>query len=357
MASDQVDAERAESFAATMTEMLNAGCLMLLVSIGHRTGLFDTMATLEPSTSAEVAEAAGLDERYVREWLAGMTVGRIVAHDPKAGTYALPPEHAACLTRAAGPDNLAGFAQYAGLFGEVENDVVEAFRHGRGVPYSRFPRFQALMAEDSAAVLDASLIGSILPLVPGLVERLQRGARVLDVGCGQGHAVNLIARAFPASSVAGYDLSEEGIAAARSEAAELGLENVRFEVRNATTLDEPGRYDLVTAFDVVHDLPQPEAVVRSIHDALAPDGVFLMVDIAASSYVHENLDHPLAPLLYAASVFHCMSVSLAQGGPGLGTVWGEQKALELLRAAGFGEVAVERIESDVFNNYYVARPG
>jgi 2-polyprenyl-3-methyl-5-hydroxy-6-metoxy-1,4-benzoquinol methylase len=357
MSSDQMNAERAEAFAETMTGTLNSGCLMLLVSVGHRTGLFDTMAALPPSTTEEVAEAAGLDERYVREWLAGMTVGRIVEHDPEAGTYALPPEHAACLTRDAGPDNLAAFAQFAGLFGEVESDVVEAFRHGRGVPYSRYPRFQALMAEDSAAVLDASLIDAILPLVPGLVERLERGAKVLDVGCGQGHAVNLIGRAFPASSVVGYDLSEEGIAAARSEASELGLENVRFEVKNATTLDEPGQYDLVTAFDVIHDLPQPEAVLRAIHETLVPDGVFLMVDIAASSYVHENLDHPLAPLLYAASVFHCMSVSLAQGGPGLGTVWGEQKALEMLRAAGFGEVAVEHIESDVFNSYYVARKG
>src|SRR4051794_18347718 len=140
------DTARAEQFAGRTLQVLNDGMLTLLLSIGHQTGLFDAMAGLEPSTSAEIAEVAGLDERYVREWLAGMTVGAIVEHDPDTRSYALAPEHAACLTRSAGPGNLASFAQYAALFGELEQPVLECFRHGGGVPYSAMPRFQALQA-------------------------------------------------------------------------------------------------------------------------------------------------------------------------------------------------------------------
>lgn len=355
MATRELDPAKAEAFAGTLLRILNGGATSLLVSVGHQTGLFDTMAGFEPATSAEIAAAAGLNERYVREWLAGLTVSGVLEHDPEAGTYALPPEHAACMTSAAGPDNLASFAQYIGLFAEVEQDVVECFRHGGGVPYSKFPRFQRLQAYESAQVNDAVLVDVTLPLVPGLVERLREGIDVLDVGCGCGHAVNLMAKAFPASRFTGYDFSEEGVAAGRAEAEELGLGNACFDVRDVTALDEPGGYGLVTAFDVVHDTAAPGRLLAGIAKALAPDGVFLMVDIAASSHVHENVDHPLGPALYAASLFHCMTVSLAQDGAGLGTMWGEQKALELLAAAGFGDVEVKQVEGDIINNYYVAR--
>ena len=240
MATTEFDTARAEDFAGRTLQVLNDGMLTLLLSIGHQTGLFDTMAELEPATSVEIAEAAGLDERYVREWLAGVTVGSVVEHDPQAGTYVLAPEHAACLTRSAGPGNLASFAQYAALFGELEQRVLECFRHGGGVPYSAMPRFQALQAEESAQVHDAGLVDIALPLVDGLVERLRAGVDVLDVGCGHGHAANLIADAFPASRVTGIDTSEQGIAAARAEAARLQLANVRFERRDARAL-EPGR--------------------------------------------------------------------------------------------------------------------
>ncbi len=355
MATRELDAAKAEAFAGTLLGILNGGATSLFVSIGHQTGLLDAMAELEPATSEEIAAATGLNERYVREWLAGLTVSGVIEHHPEAGTYALPPEHAACMTRAAGPDNLASFAQYIGLFAEVEQDVVECFRHGGGVPYARFPRFQRLMAEESAQVNDAVLVDVTLPLVPGLVERLRAGIDVLDVGCGSGHAVNLMANAFPESRCTGYDFSEEGIAAGRAEAAQLSLTNARFELRDVTALDEPGGYGLVTAFDVVHDTAAPERLLAGIASALAPGGVFLMVDIAASSHVHENVDHPLGPALYAASLFHCMTVSLAQDGAGLGTMWGEQKALELLAAAGFADVEVKHVEGDILNSYYVAR--
>jgi len=354
MATTEIDAARVEQFAGRMLQILNDSMLTLLLSVGHQTKLFDTMATLPPSSSAEIAAAAGLDERYVREWLAGLTVGGIVEHDPDGATYVLPPEHAAMVTRAAGPNNLASFAQYSALFGELEQEVVRAFEDGQGVPYSAMPRFQALQAEESAQIHDGALIDVTLPLVDGLVERLRAGIDVVDVGCGHGHAMNLIADAFPSSRVRGIDISEEGIQAAREEAKRLRLDNAVFDVTDALTL-EPAAYDLITTFDVVHDLPRPTETVRAIHDALRPGGVYLMVDIAASSHLHENLEHPLGPALYTASIFHCMSVSLANGGPGLGSMWGEQQALEILRGAGFEDVEVKRVEADFLNNYYIAR--
>ncbi len=354
MATTEIDAARAEAFAGRTLQILNDAMLSLLLSAGHQTGLLDTMAEQGPVTSEELAQAATLDERYVREWLAGMTVGGIVEHDAEANTYVLPPEHAACLTRAAGPDNLASFAQYTALFGELEQRVVECFRKGGGVNYSEMPRFQALQAEESAQIHNAGLIEVTLPLVEGLVDRLREGIDVVDVGCGHGHAANLIADAFPASRVTGIDISEQGIAAAQAEAERLRLGNARFELRDALSL-EPVTYDLVTAFDVIHDLPKPAETLAAIHAALRDDGVFLMVDIAASSHLNENLEHPLGPALYTASIFHCMTVSLANDGPGLGTMWGEQTALQLLEAAGFRDAEVKRVETDILNSYYIAR--
>jgi SAM-dependent methyltransferase len=355
MATQVLDQTQKEAFAERMLGIWNDACLALMISIGHQTGLFDTMADLRPSTSEEIARAANLNERYVREWLGAMVTGRIVDYDPATRTYTLSPEHAASLTRTAGLDNMAFMTQYIAMVGSVEQQVVACFHKGGGVPYSAYPRFQELHAEESGPLFDALLVGVIMPLAPGLVERLERGGEVLDVGCGAGHAINVMAQAFPNSRFAGYDFSEDGIAAGRAEAARLGLSNARFAVKDAAMLEEPGRYDLITAFNVIHDLAHPLAGLRAIRDALRPDGVFLMQDIAASSNLHENLEHPLGPALYTASTMLCMTTSLAYGGEGLGTMWGEQLARKLLAEAGFAHVAVEQIPSDPANNYYVAR--
>ena len=186
MTTQPFDQGRAEAFAERMVDVLNSGAIALMTSIGHRTGLFDAMAGLPPSTSEQIASAASLNERYVREWLGAMVVGRIVEHDPQDGTYRLPPEHAAFLTRAATPDNIAVTAQFIPLMGSVEDRIVERFREGGGVPYSAFPRFHEVMAEDSGQTVVSALFDSILPLVPGLTERLEAGIEVLDVGCGSG---------------------------------------------------------------------------------------------------------------------------------------------------------------------------
>lgn len=349
-----MDQQRAEAFAGRVIDMLNGGMLSLQMSVGHRTGLFDVMSGMGPATSAEIAKAGSLNERYVREWLGALVTGGIVAYDPREKTYVLPAEHAASLTRAAGPGNLASFAQYTAELGKVEDGIVEAFRNGGGVPYSAFPRFQEVMREESGQVFDATLIDVTLALVPGLVEKLEGGCDVADVGCGSGHAVNIMARAFPKSHFRGFDFSDEGIARGSAEAAEWGLGNATFELRDAASLEMRDRFDLITTFDSVHDQAKPRQVLKGIFDALKPGGTYLCVDIAASSQLEDNIAHPLGPMLYSISTFHCMTVSLALGGEGLGTVWGEQMARELLAEAGFTDVRVARVEGDIQNNYYVA---
>lgn len=352
---EEFDAARADAFAERVVGVLNAGSLALLLSVGHKTGLLDAMAQLPPSTSLEIAQAARLQERYVREWLGGMAAAGTVIYDAATARYHLPAEHAACLTRAAGPDNLARVAQFVALMAGVEDPVVESFRSGGGVPYSEYGEFHRLMAEDSAAVHDAVLLDTVLPLVPGLPDRLRRGIEVADIGCGSGHALNLMARAYPASRFAGYDFSDEGIAAARREAGALGLDNARFEVRDVSELDERDRFDFVTAIDAIHDQAFPRRVLANIAAALRSDGVFLMVDVRASSRLEDNLEHSMGTFLYTVSTMHCLPVSLALNGEGLGTVWGEQKARELLAEAGFRSVEVAEVDADPFNDYFIAR--
>ena len=259
------------------------------------------------------------------------------------------------LTHAAGPDNLARVAQFIPLLGEVEQRIIGCFRTGGGLPYSEYPRFHTLMAEMSGEVFDAALVDVILPLADGLPERLRAGADVADIGCGSGHAINVMAAAFPASRFTGIDFSDEGLAVGRAEAARLGLTNAAFVAKDVADLDDSQSYDVITVFDAIHDQAQPARVLENIYRALRPGGILLMVDIKASSRLEDNIGVPLASYLYTVSTMHCMSVSLGLDGAGLGTCWGRQLATSMLADAGFDEVSVSEIESDPFNNYYIAR--
>jgi 2-polyprenyl-3-methyl-5-hydroxy-6-metoxy-1,4-benzoquinol methylase len=349
------DPARAQGFAERLLATLNNGALCLMVSIGHRTGLFDVLSNLPAATSAEIAERAGLNERYVREWLGAMVTSRVVDYDPASRRYRLPAEHAASLTRAAAADNMAVFAQYIGGLGYVESEIVECFRHGGGVPYEKYPRFHEVMAEDSGQSVLSSLESHILPLVPGLTERLERGIRAADLGCGRGLVVQHLASAYPRSRFTGVDLSADAIGYARSHSADLP--DVEYLVQDLTDYDrtaDADTYDFITTFDAIHDQAQPLNVLKGINRALKPDGVYLMQDISGTGHVHKDTDHPLGTLLYTVSCMHCMTVSLAQGGEGLGAMWGEEKTLEYLRRAGFRSVTKKRLAHDVQNNWYVA---
>ena len=336
-----------------LVQVLDHGSTAILLGIGYDTGLFEVLADLPPATSRQLADAAGLDERYVREWLGAMACAEVVEYYPVPATYALCPEVRPFVT-GPGPDNFARTMRMVAMMGAAAPKVVECFRNGGGLSYDDYPGFHDVQADDSGAVNDASLIDTIVPLT-GLVERLAAGIDVLDVGCGEGHAVNLLGRSFPRSRFTGYDFSPEALVAARAEAAAWRLTNVTFEEHDVAALPE-GAFDLVTAFDAIHDQAHPATVLGAIRQALRPDGTFLMVDINASSRLEDNIALPWGTFLYAASTLHCMSVSLGQGGDGLGTVWGVQLAEQMVREAGFGDVVRHELEEDPFNAYFVARP-
>jgi len=349
---------RAEAFAGRFLAALNHGALCLMVSVGHRTGLFDVMRQMRPATSQEIADRAELNERYVREWLGAMVTGAVVEVDPATLRYSLPAEHAAFLTRAAAADNLAVFAQYIAVLGVVEDDIVECFRKGGGVGYEKFPRFHEVMAEDSGQSVVSSLESHVLPLVPELAERLAKGIRVLDVGCGRGRILVRLAALYPGSRFVGMDLSQDAVKSGRDEARKNGLSNLEFVAADLSNFDEtaePEAFDFITTFDAIHDQAKPLQVLKGIHRALRADGAYLMQDIKGSSYVHKNLTHPIGTFLYTVSCMHCMTVSLAQGGEGLGAMWGEEKTREYLQRAGFQAVEKHELAHDIQNNWYVVR--
>lgn len=354
-ASGTVDKGRVEAFGQRMLEILNGGALTLAVSTGHRAGLFDTLADLEGATAAGIAEAADLDERYVREWLAAVVTGGIVDYEPRDRTYRLPPEHAALLTRRASPHNLAVTAQYIPILAEFEEDILECFRRGGGVPYERFRRFHEVVAEDGRQSVVLGLFDAILPLSPGLEDRLRQGIDVLDVGCGEARAMVALASAYPNSRFRGVDTSRAAVDAGRRQAAELGLRNMTLEVRDPETVRERRRYDLVTAFDSIHVQPRPDAVLRVIRRTLRRDGVFFMQNVATSSRLEDNLDHPVGPFLYTVSYNHCMTVSLAEDGAGVGLCWGRELAERMLRDAGFRSVERHQLPHDLLNDFFVVR--
>lgn len=350
------DLPKAEAFAGRIAGMLDAGAAAAMVSLGHRLGLFDTLAGLAgPATSAEVAEAAELSERYVREWLAVMVMAGIVAHDPRTRRYRLPPEHAACLTREAPLGNLAVYAQHIALLGKTEDRTLRNFETGAGTGYDDYPCFHQIMAEDSAQTVTAALFEHVLPLVPGLDGRLEAGIDVLDAGCGRGSALIALARRYPASRFTGYDLCAGATEAAARAAQAEGLANVRFEARDLTGYAEPGRWDFITSFDAVHDQKDPRGLVAGLRASLRPGGAYLMQDIGASADLEANRAFPFATLLYAISTAHCTPVSIGQGGAGLGTMWGWETAERFLQEAGFASIERHVLPHDPMNVWFVAR--
>lgn len=342
----------AEAFAEQMLEHVHGAAVTMMTAIGYRTRLFEALAESGPSTSGELARAASLEERYVREWLAAMTAAGVIHYAPETRKFTLPADHALSLTATGGPQNLGPLAQLMTAIGAIEDKLVEAFAWGGGVRFTDFPRIDQVIADSTAVKLESVLEPS-LRLAPSLVERLEEGIDVLDLGCGEGRPTILMAQRFPKSRFTGLDLSARGIESARNRASSFGIDNVRFEMRDAAMLGERQKFDLVVTFDSIHDQADPAAVLRNIHRALRPGGVYLMVEPDASSRLENNLENPLATIMYTISCFHCMTSSLAADGAGLGAMWGREKASELLRAAGFTAIRVERLEGDPINAYFV----
>jgi SAM-dependent methyltransferase len=329
--------DAAQEASRQLLSIYTGSVLAKLILIGRRTGLLDAAAKA-PSTSADLAAGLGLNERYVREWLGAMTTSGITTYDPARRTYVLAPAFVALLS-GADARNLAPMAGMVENFGTHLDALEECFRSGGGIPYEQFrPEFTDTMDDMWRRIYDAQLIDGFLARAPDVIAKLTAGCRAADVGCGTGHALNLMAAAFPKSTFVGYDIGVDGIELARQEAAAMGLDNVSFEVLDVVRLPADPPLDVVFVFDAIHDQVDPVTVLDRINAALAPDGLFFMVDFKFSSDVAGNIDNPFAPLYYGISLMHCMTVSLAHGGAGLGTVWGVETAVEMLTAAGFARV-------------------
>jgi Rv2258c-like winged HTH domain/Methyltransferase domain len=216
-----------------------------MLSIGHRTRIFDVMAQLPPSTVQEIASESNLNERYVKEWLGAMVTGRIIDYDSAANKFSLPKEKAQYLTREKSVYNFAASMQWIPVLSQVEDEIVNCFRKGGGVPYSSYERFHEVMAEESYQTVVVALTDHILPLVPNLVDKLKNGIKVLDIGCGKGRAINVMANHFKNSKFYGYDLSQEAIDGAKREAQRMGNSNTSFKVQDILGMDFDEKYDLI----------------------------------------------------------------------------------------------------------------
>jgi 2-polyprenyl-3-methyl-5-hydroxy-6-metoxy-1,4-benzoquinol methylase len=351
-----MDEQKAEEFVGKVLGDTSGAVATVLAALGDRLGLFGALATEGPATSMELAERTKTNERYVREWLAGMAAAGYLTYDPAEGRFALPAEHEPALTKEPGPAFFGGV--YQELLGCLQryDQVARAFRSGGGVAmrelhedvFAGMNRFTMQWHENM-------LVQQWLPLLPDVEEKLRAGARLADVGCGGGRAIIKLVQTYPKSTLAGYDVHPPLIEMARRNAEAAGVaDRVRFEVLDAAT-KLPERFDVVTTFDVIHDAVKPLEILRSIHDALEPGGIYVCLDINCSDKLEENVG-PLATLLYGFSMLYCMTTSLAEGGEGLGTLGlPEAKLRDLAAAAGFS--SVRRVEMDnPFNNLYELRP-
>lgn len=351
----EFDMQEAKGFIETLAGHYNSAALTIMISIGHKTGLLDVLGRLPPATSAQIAEHAGLNERYVREWLAVLVTGRVVEYNPQSRHYWLPAERAATLTRSGVLKNFAVYAQFPPILGSAQNELIEHFRLGGGTHYHDYPGFHDYMAEASDQTIVSALEEVIIPMVPGLRQKLEAGIDVLDVGCGKGHAMTALAEMFPKSRFRGYDFSADAIEEGRRLVATAGVGNVKLEVFDMVNFAEINRYDLVTTFDAVHDQKHPQDLIRGIHASLRAGGTYLMQDIGGSADLEKNLEFPMASFLYAASCLHCMAISLGQGGDGLGTMWGWETAQTMLENAGFASIQKRVLEHDPLNVWFVSQ--
>jgi SAM-dependent methyltransferase len=349
-----LDEARVEACAARLFSTYTEAMVTLMIDLGHRTGLLEALAA-GPGTSPEIAERAGLTERYVRECLGALVTAGLVDYSATERRYTLPPEHAVCLT-GPGALNLAPVSRLITLLAPHVPGVARAFQEGGGVPYEDFrPEFTDVMDEASRGLMDGQLLDGVIPLTGDLPARLRDGIRVADLGCGTGHAVNLLARAFPASEFIGYDLAPDAIARAQEEASRWRLPNARFAVQDVAALPSDPPFGAVLAFDSIHDQADPAGVLSRVHEALEPGGLFVMFEPKSASALEDNVGNPFAPFLYGVSTLHCLTVSLALGGAGLGTAWGEQRARQMLADAGFVAVTVSDVPDDPLDVVFVAR--
>lgn len=348
-----MDREKIEAFLERFIELASGATTIGLLAVADRCGLSSHMAQTGGGTAAAIAEGAQLEERYVREILSGLAAAGVVSYEADTEIFALPPEHALFLADEDSPYFMGGWLDMIPAMLKQLNGVATATVHGGGVGFEEYgDEIIKGIDRGNTPSQRAFLNRKWLPGIPGLVERLESGIRVADIGCGSGTVPRLIAESYPETSVFGYDASQESIAVARSRAREVP--NVEFHAYSVEEIPTDPGFDLITTFDVVHDLADPEGALEHIRDALRPDGWYLLMEPNASSSLEENLSD-LGALMYGTSTLHCMTQSLAKGGVGLGAVWGRQMTEELVRAAGFS--SIEHLDgiSNRFSAFYLVR--
>jgi 2-polyprenyl-3-methyl-5-hydroxy-6-metoxy-1,4-benzoquinol methylase len=333
-------------------EMMSA-----LVHLGSRLGLWSALDEHGPCDSFELAEVTGLQERWVREWLHGVSAADLVQHDD--GAFLLQPEVGAVLATESHPSYMAGVFGPPMTHEEIEL-TAQAFRTGIGLTWDDHGDHGCHMqAAMGSAGQEAYLVPEIIASLDGVIDALRSGCRVVDVGCGAGVAACAIAAAFPESVVTGFDPSARAIEAAQRRAADRGLTNVEFGLGTFEALSDAGPVDFLLTLDVLHDLPHPEAAIAMAHAALAPSGTWLVADVRGRGDLEANRKIPVLPFMYAMSVFYCMSSSLSEpGGAGLGTLGLHRDVFETMAtAAGFDHFEARDLDIDPTNRYYELRRG
>ena len=326
-----------------------------LVVIGDKLGLYRTLAGAGGLTSAELAAKTGTEERYVREWLSGQAASGYVTYDAATGRYTLPDAHAAALTDEDSPACVLGGFQAMTAAMKATPKVVEAFRNGGGVGWHEHDPelFHGTERFFRPGYL-TNLVDAWLPALDDVAGKLAQGARVADVGCGHGASTIIMGKAFPRSTFVGFDYHQASIDAANARARHAGIEgHVTFEAASAKAYPGTG-YDLVTCFDCLHDMGDPEGAARHVRESLAPDGTLMLVEPFAHDRLEDNLN-PIGRVFYSVSTLVCTPASLSQEvGTALGAQAGEARLTDILHRAGF--TRVRRATETPFNLVIEARP-
>jgi SAM-dependent methyltransferase len=351
----QADETAVDEFVGKVLGDMAGSMATRFAVIGEALGLWKGLAT-GPATSAELAARTSFDERYVREWLAGVHAAGYVTYEPASGAFTLPDAAVAVFADDGGPAFVGGDLQLQLGLGRVQDDVIRAFRTGRGVPLDDMSHdvFHGI-ARSTSAWFDHLLVQDWLPRLPEVEAQLEEGCDVADVGTGAGRALITLATRYPNSRFVGFDISPAQVALAEAAITDAGVgDRVRVERVDASA-GLPGEYDLITTFDVIHDAVDPGGLLCTIRDALKAGGRYLCLDINASHRVEDNVG-PLATVFFGYSLHYCMTTSLAAGGAGLGTCgFNPHVAERMCREAGFGEFRVIDIEHPM-NHLYEATP-
>ena len=348
-----INEERLNAFLGKAVGDLGAAISAVLVLLGDELGLYRELAK-GAATSAELAARTGTSERYVREWLANQAAGGYCEYNRESGTYCLNEEQALCLANPNGPVDLAGaYCLVEDLF-HIKDRARENFRSGGGMEWGEHhPCLFHGTERFFRAGYNANLLSAWLPSLTGVVEKLTRGARAADVGCGHGASTILMAKAFPNSRFFGIDYHDASIQMARRRASEAGVHNVTFETADATTYSQDG-LDFIAFFDCLHDMADPAGAARHARGALKSDGSCMVVEPLAGDRVEDNLN-PVGRVYYGASSLVCVPVSLARQGPALGAQAGERRLRQILIEAG-GFKQLRRATQTPFNMVLEARP-